>query len=68
LGARPQETRRPSPKRPPEVSGPFLPIGEPHMPSLPTGTVTFLFTDIEGSTLITPLDELQRTGSPYPSE
>ena len=38
------------------------------MPSLPTGTVTFLFTDIEGSTLITPLDELQRTGSPYPSE
>jgi class 3 adenylate cyclase len=31
------------------------------MPELPTGTVTFLFTDIEGSTRL-----LQRVGKAYP--
>src|SRR5215471_16227841 len=34
------------------VSGPTRASRRPHMAALPTGTVTFLFTDIEGSTTL----------------
>jgi predicted ATPase/class 3 adenylate cyclase len=43
------------------VSGEKVTTASPGLPDLPTGTVTFLFTDIEGSTQL-----LQELGESYP--
>jgi class 3 adenylate cyclase len=44
------------------VDGPGPPPARAQVPELPTGTVTFLFTDIEGSTRL-----LQELGGRYPA-